>query len=82
MFDSCRVKTGNRNVWTITPTTHAIDTTQGPVGVVSIVGPYHSGKSFMLNQLVRSLAPYTVAGDPEPGYAIYHPMDASRYSNR
>lgn len=46
---------------------HPTHDDQGPVGVVSIVGPYHSGKSFMLNQLVRSLAPYTVAGDPDPG---------------
>lgn len=45
-----------------------IDRTQGPVAVVSIVGPYHSGKSFMLNQLVRALADYTVAGEPNPGY--------------
>ncbi len=36
--------------------------------MVSIVGPYHSGKSFMLNQLVRSLANYTLPGqDPYPG---------------
>eukprot|EP01134_Creolimax_fragrantissima_P006043 CFRG6043T1 len=26
---------------------------EGPVAVVAIVGPYHSGKSFMLNQLAR-----------------------------
>lgn len=38
------------------------------MAVVSIVGPYHSGKSFMLNQLVRALADYTVAGEPNPGY--------------
>jgi Ni2+-binding GTPase involved in maturation of urease and hydrogenase len=45
-----------------------VDRNQGPVAVVSIVGPYHSGKSFMLNQLVRALADYSVAGEPNPGY--------------
>lgn len=33
-----------------------IETLQGPVAVVSIVGPYHTGKSFLLNQVVRSIA--------------------------
>lgn len=33
-----------------------IERLEGPVAVVSIVGPYHTGKSFLLNQVVRSIA--------------------------
>lgn len=35
---------------------------QHPVAVVSIVGPYHTGKSFLLNQVARSL-PHTRAAN-------------------
>ena len=33
-----------------------IEQLEGPVAVVSIVGPYHTGKSFLLNQVVRSIS--------------------------
>lgn len=32
-----------------------LESLQGPVAVVAVVGPYHTGKSFLLNNLVRSL---------------------------
>merc|ERR1719491_220326 len=31
---------------------HCLQTFEGPISVVGVVGPYRSGKSFMLNQLV------------------------------
>jgi polynucleotide 5'-kinase involved in rRNA processing len=33
-----------------------IEKLEGPVAVLAIVGPYHTGKSFLLNQVVRSLS--------------------------
>jgi hypothetical protein len=36
-----------------------IEQLKGPIAVVAVVGPYHSGKSFLLNNLVRNLQEYT-----------------------
>jgi len=33
-------------------TASIIDTLEGPIKIVSIVGPYRSGKSFLLNRLI------------------------------
>ncbi|XP_002975882.2 guanylate-binding protein 1 [Selaginella moellendorffii] len=37
-----------------------------PVSLVSIVGPYHSGKSFLLNVLMNSTRGFTVGAKPDP----------------
>ena len=48
------------------PTQSTTTNPQHPVAVVGIVGPYHTGKSFLLNQVARSLSTAApVPADPE-----------------
>eukprot|EP00897_Mesotaenium_endlicherianum_P005132 jgi/Mesen1/4647/ME000241S03688 len=44
----------------------ALDSIEEPVAVVAIVGPYHGGKSFLLNVLLNSTRGFPVGTRPEP----------------
>jgi len=47
-----------------------LESLQGPVAVVAVVGPYHSGKSFLLNNVVRSLQARQHPEGNEPAAAV------------
>ena len=53
--------------WVVTDEAHkALDSVQAPLAVISIVGVYRSGKSFLLNNLSGSCRPFTVGSTVRP----------------
>lgn len=53
--------------WVVTDEAHkALDGVQAPLAVISIVGVYRSGKSFLLNNLAGSRCPFSVGSSIKP----------------
>jgi hypothetical protein len=56
-----------QNRWVVTDEAHkALDSVQAPLAVISIVGVYRSGKSFLLNNVSGQSRPFSVGSSIKP----------------